>query len=108
MLELPPQLEEELKKFNFTPIKNEKIKKIITKKYMFYTKEVFYIHEDKQHSISTTTKFLKKDETKLENTPLTDLMPEIRKLPELEPYSDKEQVAIGLIAYLKILTEISK
>lgn len=108
MLELPPQLEEELKKFNFTPVKNEKIKKIITKKYLFYTKEAFYIHEDKQHSISATTEFLKKNETKLENTPFTDLMMEIRELPELEPYPDKEQVAIGLVAYFKILTEISK
>lgn len=95
---LPLYFEEELKKFNFTPIKNEKIKKI--------AKEICIL-EKYRFSCVAVKKFLKNDESKLENDSLVQFMVDILEMPELYNLSENSKYAVGILAYCEILVEIS-
>ncbi|WP_273449076.1 dsDNA nuclease domain-containing protein [Streptococcus ferus] len=90
------RFDKELKKFGFTSIKNEKIKreeeKIILE-YMTAKKAVI--------------SFLKSDEDRLENEEMTILIPKSFDLFEMQTLSDNSKYAIGISAYCDILERIA-
>ena len=117
---LPPYFKEELKKFNFTPIKNAKIKSNIACFRTDIGKTEYYIAPKKdptevniwdhkkepQHPVDIIIDFLTKDEDKLENTELKQFIPDILVLPELDIYTENEKYAFTLLAYSQIIDDI--
>lgn len=90
------RFEEELRKFKFTSIKNEKIKREESKiilEYMVAKKAVI--------------QFLKSDKFRLENESLEQLMPDILILPKLNGLSENSKYAVGISAYCDILEGIA-
>ncbi|BAK27203.1 DUF4297 domain-containing protein [Streptococcus gallolyticus subsp. gallolyticus] len=90
------RFDKELKKFGFTSIKNEKIKreeKKIILEYMTAKKAVI--------------SFLKSDEDRLENEEMTILIPKSFDLSEMRTLSENSKYAIGVSAYCDILEGIA-
>ncbi|HEO6875691.1 TPA: DUF4297 domain-containing protein, partial [Streptococcus agalactiae] len=90
------RFDKELKKFGFTSIKNEKIKreeKKIILEYMTAKKAVI--------------SFFKSDEDRLENEEMTILIPKSFDLSEMHTLSENSKYAIGISAYCDILEGIA-